>query len=371
MCCYSYLKKLRVGQVKDSHCPGTVPEEDATFQVDFKPRPAVDMIQSSSVSRQGDVYRHKGLCAGEEDQVALRFNGQSPFELGYRYTTEGHTSKHALKSAQETGILHLATEPGHHRYDFLDLKDTNYPDNPVSIALEHDIYSRPSVNIVKSNTNSICLDQSLRGDAKVQLKGKAPFILTLTVRKPASTKLEEHHIQVEGHDWILELPQIMTEVGRHEVTITSVSDSSGCEQVINESDRLVTTVEVVESARIVPATQQTDLCVGDTLDFLLQGKAPWTIEWVGTCSHEDEADESRYEWLRRRHKVTSSASRFSRYAEEKGVFAVKSVALKDNQVSPPRSCLIRPSSSRAPSLPHPSLMLGAVVASQHMLSKGS
>jgi len=44
------------------------------------------------------------------------------------------------------------------------------------------------------------------------------------------------------------------------------------------------------------------------------------------------ADGYRYEWLGRRHKFTSSASRFSRYAEEKGVFSVKSVALKDNQV---------------------------------------
>lgn len=41
----------------------------------------------------------------------------------------------------------------------------------------------------------------------------------------------------------------------------------------------------------------------------------------------------RYEWLGRKHKVSSSASRFSRYAEEKGLFSVKSVALKDNQVS--------------------------------------
>jgi len=40
---------------------------------------------------------------------------------------------------------------------------------------------------------------------------------------------------------------------------------------------------VVESARIVPVSQNKDLCVGDTLDFLLQGKAPWTIEYVISC----------------------------------------------------------------------------------------
>ena len=48
----------------------------------------------------------------------------------------------------------------------------------------------------------------------------------------------------------------------------------------------------------------------------------------------------RYEWVGKRHKVTSSASRFSRYAEEAGVFTVRSVALKNNQVcvEVPGSC---------------------------------
>ncbi len=61
--------------MKDSHCPGIISEEEATFEVDFKPRPAVQLLETSSAVREGDAYRHKGLCAGEEDQVALRFNG--------------------------------------------------------------------------------------------------------------------------------------------------------------------------------------------------------------------------------------------------------------------------------------------------------
>ena len=251
----------------------------------------MNLQQSPSVGNDAGTYRHKGLCAGEEDQVALRFDGrlwlvcgplilkgQSPFELGYRYTTDGRTSKHTLKSAQETGILHLATEPGHHRYDFLELRDANYPQNQVAIVLEHDVFSRPSATFIKPNGNSVCLDQTLRGDAKVLLRGKAPFVLDLSLRKPASTATTPHRIEVDSHEWTLSLPQVMSEVGRYEVSIVSVSDASRCAQLVSEQDRLTTTVEVVESARIVPATQQTDLCVGDTLDFLLQGKAPWTIE---------------------------------------------------------------------------------------------
>jgi len=76
----------------------------------------------------------------------------------------------------------------------------------------------------------------------------------------------------------MDLPIVVNEIGRYEVSIVSMSDISDCEQIVYESDQLSTTVEVVESARIVSVSQNKDLCVGDTLDFLLQGKAPWTIE---------------------------------------------------------------------------------------------
>jgi len=55
----------------------------------------------------------------------------------------------------------------------------------------------------------------------------------------------------------------------------------------------------------------------------------------------DGADESRYEWLGKKHMVTSSSSRFSRYAETAGRFAVKSVALKDKKCKREISDMIR------------------------------
>jgi nucleoporin POM152 len=204
--------------------------------------------------------------------------GQAPYEATYRYTTAGHTSRHTLKSAQETGILHLNTEPGQHRYDFTELKDANYASNPIQLSVEHDVYSRPSVSFIKSNTKPLCLDQQLKTDAKIRLEGKAPFTINLAVRKPASSKVESHTVVAKSNEWTLDLPLAVTEIGRYEVSIVSMSDISDCEQVVHETDRLSTTVEVVESARIVSVSQTKDLCVGDTLDFLLQGKAPWTIE---------------------------------------------------------------------------------------------
>lgn len=99
------------------------------------------------------------------------------------------------------------------------------------------------------------------------------------MRKPASSVIKTYEIEVEGKEWNLDLPNhVMDVVGRHEVMITSLKDQSGCDWSVRDDDSLSSTVEVVESARIVAVSHVEDLCVGDTLDFLLQGKAPWTIE---------------------------------------------------------------------------------------------
>lgn len=148
----------------------------------------------------------------------------------------------------------------------------------MSLTLEHDVFSRPSGSFVKHSSKALCLDSTIKGDAKVRLEGKTPFTLDLAVRKPGSNKVSTHIVTVDSHEWTLELPYTVTDIGRHEITIISINDASGCDQEIHDSDKLSTTIEVVESARIVAVSQVTDLCVGDTLDFLLQGKAPWTIE---------------------------------------------------------------------------------------------
>lgn len=204
--------------------------------------------------------------------------GQAPFELGYLYTIGGKNRNEVLKSAQETGILHLGDEAGSHYYALRELSDANYRKIPVNIGIEHTVHARPSASFSKLNTRSLCLDSQLSGNARVQLSGKAPFTIDLAVRKPASSRIDTFTVDVSGHEWTLDLPYEVKDVGRYEVTITSVKDSSGCDWQLGEKDALSTLVEVVESARIVPVSQEKDLCVGDTLDFLLQGKAPWTIE---------------------------------------------------------------------------------------------
>lgn len=63
----------RLTRVKDAHCAGDILHIADVFEVDFKPRPTVNLVEDKAMIRQGV---HRGFCAGEEDNVALRFKGK-------------------------------------------------------------------------------------------------------------------------------------------------------------------------------------------------------------------------------------------------------------------------------------------------------
>ncbi|CAK9785517.1 hypothetical protein CC85DRAFT_329236 [Cutaneotrichosporon oleaginosum] len=301
-------------KVEDAHCAGEA--DGSLFSIAHKPRPTASLTASDLITSDGTVFKHKGFCADESDAVAVAFTGASPFALSYKYRFDGHHGKErTLYSAQNKGILHLETMPGHHVYEFGTISDSNYAKTHVKFSLEHEVHSRPSATFAKQNTHSLCRDAALLTNARIKMTGKAPFVLQLGVRRPASAEVVPHTVKVSGHEWKVELPElILSDVGRYEVSLLEMSDSSGCAYVFEDAAVLSTFVDVVETARVVPISHDVDVCVGDTLDFLLQGTAPWIVE---------------YTWDRRTYAVTSSAARFSRSADAPGTFSITSIALKD------------------------------------------
>lgn len=303
----------KLTKVEDANCAGIA--DPAVFSIAHKPRPTASLT-GSALARDGSVFKHKGFCADESDAVAVAFTGASPFVLNYKYKFSSHSAKErTLNSAQDMGILHLDTAPGHHVYEFSTVSDSNYQKTPVRFSLEHNVHSRPSATFAKQNTRSLCRDSPLLTDAKIRMSGKAPFTLQLGVRRPASADISQHTIQVDGNEWKVDLAEvILTDVGRYEIALMEMADASGCRYAFDDAAILSTSLDVVETAKVVPITHDVDVCVGDTLDFLLQGTAPWIVE---------------YEWDARLYTVTSSAARFSRSADAPGTFGIKSIALKD------------------------------------------
>ncbi|GMK59892.1 hypothetical protein CspeluHIS016_0901090 [Cutaneotrichosporon spelunceum] len=306
-------------KIEDAHCAGVA--DTALFSIAHKPHPTASLTGSGLLTRDGTVFKHKGFCADESDAVAVAFTGASPFVLSYQYKFDGHSVKdRTLNSAQDMGVLHLDTAPGHHMYEFNTVSDSNYHKTPVRFSLEHDVHSRPSATFAKQNTKSLCRDAALLTDARIKLTGKAPFLLHLGVRRPASAEVHPYKVEVRGTEWKVELPEVtLGDVGRYEVALMEMSDASGCGYAFEDTAVLSTAVDVVETARVVPISHDVDVCVGDTLDFLLQGTAPWIVE---------------YAWDKRTYAVTSSAARFSRSADVSGTFSITSIALKDRAGNP-------------------------------------
>lgn len=85
---------------------------------------------------------------------------------------------------------------------------------------------------------------------------------------------------IKTNEWEVNLPDHLLEsTGPHVISIVSMNDSSGCPHVVKETDKLTVTVDVVETARIVPVDKREDLCVGDSLEFIMQGEfghVDWT-----------------------------------------------------------------------------------------------
>lgn len=309
----SHKGTYQLTAVHDRHCSGK--PDPADYTISYKVRPSAHLVESALVVKNGDVYRHKGLCEGERDAVGVRFDGASPFEIAYTHAYKQKDTERTLKSAQAVGVLQLNTDPGRHSYLFHDVRDANYERTPVRFRLEHDVHTRPWATFSKQNTRSLCRDTPLLTDAKLRLHGKPPFSVTLGVRRPASAEVTPHTVKLEKSEWDVDLSHVVVDdVGQWEISLMSIADASGCAHDINDDAVLSTTLDVVETARVVPIRHETDLCVGDTLDFLLQGKAPWIVE---------------YEWDGKEYTVTSSAARFSREAVSPGIFKITSVALKD------------------------------------------
>lgn len=164
----------------------------------------------------------------------------------------------------------------------------------------------------------------------------APFDLELEVKSVGSsnkpTRFPVHNI--DTNDWSVVIPFAFKKAGKHEVTVWSVRDANGCETIVDKSAKTgasqwdeeqrqvvrvpAATVDVADVATIKALSPQTDHCVGDSLDFLLQGVAPWTITYL---------------WQGQQSQVTTRKNTFSRLAEKQGVFAVTSISHQHDQCS--------------------------------------
>lgn len=269
----------------------------------------------------------KGVCVGTEDHVALHFDGpspgslapqlsapacsmltplhlvllppdaagQAPFEVGYSVTrSSGKTHKDVLRAIGGSTTFALDTaDPGRYTYSFDRVGDRNYALAPLGskITFDHEVYGRPSAMWLSTETVSVCANSRLTpatlGPSRgmLALKGKAPFAVTLHISTPKSAHPVVRTVgDIHAHEWPVAVDDFeFSQLGQYTVSVESVSDASGCAQDLaaeGVEEAKAFRVEVAETASVVQVQKVEDVCVGQSLDFLLQGSPPWTLTYV-------------------------------------------------------------------------------------------
>ncbi|KEP54240.1 putative nucleoporin [Rhizoctonia solani 123E] len=321
--------KYEIVSVSDHHCPGTVVPEGAFYHVDWIPLPAVGFAHSAGAfDKEREVIVRPPVCAGEEDYAEVALIGRSPFQVTYSHTDpKSHTEESLFTSLKNITRLAMRTsESGTHTYALQHLVDTTY-NNGIrldtrrtrGLRLEQNVLMRPSARFKSTDRISRCLntDLNLSHDpgAVLSLTGTPPFTLSVAVRNLAEG--ETHHTQIvtNDHEWAINVPDYMFRtIGPHQVAIERIRDASQCAELGSASERLLW-IDVAETAAIIPLERRVDYCVGDVLNFQLEGTAPWQVGYTFNGKHTS---------------AKSASSRFSRVAAQPGIFRVESIAHQQN-----------------------------------------
>ncbi|GAA5835997.1 hypothetical protein JCM9279_002160 [Rhodotorula babjevae] len=338
----------RLVAVRDQFCPGDVAETEWTVKT--LPRPTLRLDErAGKVSRGGSVVR-RGVCANAVDSIPVLFEGKAPFKASYtlqKGSHHGDTRSHHLQAIQSRADLTLFTaSPGHHTYTFTGVGDSLYtsPDAagleaPVGgkdgvVRVEQDVWALPTAGFAHGARHGFCVHDKLasRGhdDLVLRLEGQAPFEVELEVREDGHRASKRFTVPaIQGHDWPVSLPYGLNTAAPHSIILLRVKDAHGCETLIDPSSssssstaagagalKASVSIPVAEIATITPVSAQVDHCVGDALEFIVQGSPPFTV---------------KYEFEGKQHAVAHSSGTFQRLAAAPGTFKILSVGHGEDQ----------------------------------------
>ncbi|KAK4053560.1 hypothetical protein OIV83_001728 [Microbotryomycetes sp. JL201] len=340
----------RLVSVRDEFCPGQVLETD--WKVETLPRPSLRVDKDvGKLAKNGSLVR-SAVCQDALDQVGFTFQGQAPFHAIYTLSKDGkNPERHTLSSISSHTTLPLFTaSAGHHVYDFVGVGDSLYTgvDNSGLIApdggragvmrLEHHVLGLPIAEFAPLASQSsraapaFCVSDTLsrtstRDDMVVKLQGSPPFQLDVQVRESGQRHGRTFHVtDIKTNEWHVDLPYELQLPVPHVITLVKVRDSNGCVRVLDSTAasgsplsadaKTTMTIQVAEIASIAAVSNNVDVCVGDFLEFVVQGSPPFTV---------------KYEFNGKQHTVPLQSSKFSRLAAEPGKFKILTVGHGQDQ----------------------------------------
>ncbi|TKY89613.1 hypothetical protein EX895_001398 [Sporisorium graminicola] len=355
----------RIKQIRDNYCPGTVLQDQEDFRISVRPQPHVQFAPDAGVpARNGSLVRTP-VCRGQPDSVDIVMSGQFPLDVEYEHVApswsasaepeaaaplasaahevalHGKRRKTAFTSALSTTNLELSTAlPGWHIYIIDSVGDAVYAPTRLQgfsaespRRLEQMVLALPGASFgsapSKHRRPSLCvgdgLDQ-LSSLPTLKLQGQAPFTVTFEVVSTSNiASYRFTRTGIKTHEYKLELSAdefAFSSKGVWTIRVLQVTDANQCQSAFTPEikrgvqDDKTMTIEVAETADIASVSTREDYCIGEMVEFALQGSPPWTVS---------------YEFNGKSAQAAVTTPEFSRVAEKPGVLTIKSVAHQQNQ----------------------------------------
>ncbi|KAF9074850.1 hypothetical protein BDP27DRAFT_1415766 [Rhodocollybia butyracea] len=289
-------------EISDAHCPGSIIPDASDYTVDFVARPTAKLSEKTPATYVplNGSYILPPLCEGMDDHVDLDLTGRPPFQIMYNIAQgneHGGTrliDQPVFNSIQPRTRLQLRTDdPGRVFYEVKQIGDAAYPlekhtNTPIPrndrLLFEQQVSMRPIARFHNRNRLPYCLYDSfapldkLSSDGMVVLQGTPPFQLEISIKNLATSHIERRTVEVFEHSWKLNIQNYQfASVGPHLVVIESVADASHCPHASLDPLASSIWVDVAETATIVPVDRREDFCVGEVVQFQLEGTPPWSI----------------------------------------------------------------------------------------------
>ena len=262
-----------ITSVSTDFCSGEV-LEPASCLLQNPPEPALAIQHEPMIDK----------CAGSPNglRVDLDLIGTPPFDIMYKVIRHRHESvDHERINGLRGQIEFTPKEPGHYRYEFLEISDAVYKRHPLKgLALEQDMKPSASARFVDAGRPKVaCSDDAASFD--VELTGEPPFAIEYELvhggkrKKYFVDKIESHRVEL-GTD-------PLTDGGEYTLALMSVTDGMGCKEFLKDEARIsVRHQKPKVGFRSIDGTRSISALEGSRvqLPLRLEGGGPWTIRYL-------------------------------------------------------------------------------------------
>ncbi len=351
----------KIKRIRDNYCPGTVLEGQEDYRISVRPQPHVQFAADAGVAARNGSLIRAPVCRGRPDSVDIVMSGQFPIDVEYEHiaptwsasnepeaaaplasaahevSLHGKRRKTAFTSALGTTNLELSTAlPGWHTYIINTVGDAVYAPSRLHDfttesprRLEQMILPLPGASFAsttsKHNRPSLCVGDGLDRLSSLpvlKLQGQAPFEVTFEIVSASASSSATFgsgayrftRSGIKTHEYKLDLHKdefAFGSKGLWSIRVVQVTDANNCQSVPVQSDSKraaqddkALTIEVAETADIAAVSTREDYCIGEVVDFALQGSPPWTVS---------------YDFNGKSAQAAVTTAEFSRVAEKPGV----------------------------------------------------